>query len=264
MISLFVLFIPLLSSEKITSWDDNVKIEQITNSYEIIEKNVEVETVIELFVSKNVKERNVFTIHFDPWEFTYVSPIEDVSFDICEGRKGSGIFYELQINCKKNISSYNINKIKDSQDYYDYNIVFDTSEINENKRYVIKIKYLLKNKIREKGDFSIFRTHFPNMEDMNVVSYIVLPNQFSVPEKVFPQNINFTMRSVGKGKGVIILDSPIDIWLWYIDTQKITRNRWFEDLFFVIVGFFLAIIYDMKKRKIQSNLKSLLNFICPD
>jgi hypothetical protein len=43
---LFFSLISLANAEEISSWSDLVTIEQITNSYEIIGKDIDVETVI--------------------------------------------------------------------------------------------------------------------------------------------------------------------------------------------------------------------------
>lgn len=259
-IFLYLLLIPMVNAEEIISWDDNVKIRKITNSYEILDKDIEVETAIELFLDSRGSQYNSFTIYFNPWEFIYVPPIENVNFSVCEGFISGSSFYEISINCERKVL-YTILPVKDPSGYTDYKIVINNSDINK-ERLIIKIDYLLKNKIIDKGEFHIFRTHFPNMREINITSYIVLPTSTSIPEKIFPTDIKFEFRGIGIGdKIVFTLKESKDIWLWYIDSSEISRNEDVKNLRFVfigaILGFFIAIAYDMNKRKIEKYFKKL-------
>ena len=219
--------IPSLSAEEIASWNDHVKIEQITNSYEIIDKDVQVETIIEFFVEKDIIQSDNFTIMFDPWEPIYSPPIENVSFNVCLGGMSSSSYYEITIACEKNIPYYTITEnINDHRKQYcsfddnskatcidgllykDYQIILDTKKIETPNRYVIKISYLAKDRILEQGNYDIFRTFFGNMRNQNVKSYIVLPSIYSVPEKIFPANTEFQLDYI-QFRPVFILDKAL-------------------------------------------------------
>ena len=269
---LFFSLISLVNAEEISSWSDLVTIEQITNSYEIIGKDIDVETVIELFVSEEVRGHKDFIIRFDPWEPLYSPPIENVSFEICVGRVSSSNYNDITVSCENNLSNYKINEEIDNVrkhycfvnkpgkidcvygfEFKDYKIVFDTNQINRPERYAIKIHYLIKNKILERGDYDIFKTFFGNMVGTNVKNYIVLPSPYSVPEKIFPTNTNFEIEDVAF-KPVIILDGTQEVYFWYTNTEEIEQKETQKEIYYLIVGVILggivAIIIEMYKKKI--------------
>ena len=283
-ITLFLSLISLVSAEEISSWSDLVKIEKITNSYEIIGKDVDVETVIELFVSEEVRGRNDFIIRFDPWEPIYSPPIENVSFGICIGRMSSSSYNDISVSCEKNISSYKINEdiggfrnhycivnkkgkivCFSGLEYKDYKIVFETDKINMPERYVIKIHYIMRNKTLERGNYDIFKTFFGNMGEMNVKNYIVLPSPFSVPEKIFPTNTDFEIEDVAF-KPVIIFDGTKEVYFWYTNTEEIEQKENRRERIYLIIsvivgtvlGWIISIITDIYKKRLKIYLKLLL------
>jgi len=284
---LFFSLISLANAEEISSWSDSVKIEQITNSYEIIGKDVDVETVIELFVSEEVKDRNDFIIRFDPWEPIYSPPIEKLSIEVCVGRVGSSNYNDISVSCEENISSYKIiENVDDVRNHYcivnekgdivcssgleykDYKIVFETNKISIPQRYAIKIHYTIKNKIMERGNYDIFKTFFGNMGDMKVKNYIVLPSAYSVPEKIFPTNTEFELEDVSF-KPVFILDGTKEVYFWYTNTEEIEQKENKKQMFYLIIGaivgavfgWLISIINDTYKKEIQNLFKSIIKRI---
>ena len=79
------------------------------------------------------------------------------------------------------------------------------------------------------------------MKELNVVSYIVLPNKYSIPEKILPDGTEVEIESIGE-QVVFILSKPKDIWIWYTDYNEQTQKMISSELISQIVGIFLSAI----------------------
>lgn len=172
--------------------NDKIKYDALSTSHEMVEKNLELDFVLEFVVLEGYNTSYPLKLEFRPFETATSLPIIIKNIQICEGMSTGSNSDFIFIDCERNLT-YNTNKSSSykrgflnkgqfvAEDYYEYSIFFRINRTNA--RYAIKLIALYPNYALKQGDLYTVPVNYPEKKDLIDLDGIIL---FSLQKIQYP------------------------------------------------------------------------------